>query len=184
MPAFIEYADHTVLLMIQNHLHTPFLDLFFTFYTQLGNLGFLWIAVSLLLLFHAKTRRAGLLALFSMAVGLIGANLILKHLFSRPRPWLVVDGLTPLIAPPDPNSFPSGHTCAAFAAAGAWWKTFSNWKIKSFFVALAILMGFSRLYVGIHFPSDVLAGALIGLFSSQIAWILYRRAQQREVKLP
>lgn len=84
-------------------------------------------------------------------------------------------GLVPLIAENDPNSFPSGHTCAAFAAAGAWCRTLPRRWMKRAAVALAALMGFSRLYVGVHFPSDVLAGLCVGLLSSALAWLLWRR---------
>lgn len=181
---WIQNADNTILLLIQNHLHVSFLNGFFIFYTQLGNLGILWIVLSLLLLLRPKTRRAGLLALLSMLVGLLCTNVILKNLVARPRPWLVVEGLAPLMTPPDPNSFPSGHTCAAFASAGAWWRTFPRLRFRLLAVTLAVLMGYSRLYVGLHFPTDVLAGAIVGLFSSFAAWMLYRRGVEKGVRLP
>ena len=73
------------------------------------------------MLIFPKTRRAGLLALLAMALGFLCTNVVLKHLVARPRPWLVVEGLIHLVAEDDPHSFPSGHTCAAFAAASVWW---------------------------------------------------------------
>ena len=73
---------------------------------------------------------------------------------ARPRPWLDVAGLVPLIQEPDPNSFPSGHTCAAFAAASAWWRALPRRWMRWTGLVLAVCMGLSRLYVGVHYPSD------------------------------
>ena len=67
------------------------------------------------------------------------------------------------------------NAMAAFAAAGAWCRTLPRRWMKRAAVALAALMGFSRLYVGVHFPSDVLAGLCVGLLSSALAWLLWRR---------
>ena len=88
---------------------------------------------------------------------------------------LTVEGLTPLIAEHDPNSFPSGHTSASFAAASAWCRTLPRRWMGVTAVVLAALMGFSRLYVGVHFPSDVLAGVLVGLFCGWLACLLWQR---------
>ena len=81
----------------------------------------------------------------------------------------------PLVAEHDPNSFPSGHTCAAFAAASAWCRTLPRRWMKVTAVVLAALMGFSRLYVGVHFPSDVLAGMAVGLLCGWLACLLWRQ---------
>lgn len=163
--------DGGVLLWIQEHLRGPVQDAVVSFYTTLGNAGLLFIALAVVVLFFRKTRRAGVTALLAMAVGFVCTNLILKNLVARPRPWLDVVGLVPLIRESDPNSFPSGHTTAAFAFGFALWRTAPREWMKWAALAAAILMGFSRLYVGVHYPSDVLAGVLIGWVS---AWIAYR----------
>ena len=103
----------------------------------------------------------------------------LKHLVERTRPWLVVEGLIPLIAEGDPNSFPSGHTTAAFAAGVVWWKTLPWTWGRVGALALAVLMGCSRLYVGVHFPSDVLAGAAVGALCALAALALWRGIAER-----
>lgn len=154
--------DAGALLWLQETVRTPLLTAFFSFYTQLGNVGLLWIALSALMLCHPKTRRAGFCALLALLLGLLCTNVCLKHLFQRTRPWLVVEGLIPLVAEHDPNSFPSGHTTAAFAAGLVWARTLPwRWSRVAALV-LAVLMGFSRLYVGVHFPTDVLTGAVVG----------------------
>lgn len=167
--------DGAVLLWIQEYLRGPVQDAVMVLYTTLGNAGALFIAAAVLMLCFKKTRKAGIAALLALAVGFACTNLILKHLVARPRPWLDVAGLIPLIAEHDPNSFPSGHTTAAFAFAGAVWFTASKKWLKWAALIAAVLMGFSRLYVGVHYPSDVLAGVLIGLLSGWAAWRLCKR---------
>ena len=168
-------ADGGALLWIQDTLRCAFLDPVLTVYTRLGNAGLLWIVLSLLLLLFPKTRKAGFVSLVAMLLGLLCTNVALKHMVGRTRPWLVVEGLTALVAEHDPNSFPSGHTCAAFAAASAWCRTLPRRWMKITAVVMAALMGFSRLYVGVHFPTDVLAGMAVGLFCGWLAWLLWKR---------
>ena len=168
-------ADGAALLWIQEALRCTVLDPFFQFYTKLGDVGMLWIVLSLLMLCTKRTRRAGLLGLCAIVVGFLCTNVALKHLFSRTRPWLVVTGLVPLVAEHDPNSFPSGHTCAAFAAALTWRHTLPRRWMRNTGLVLAVLMGFSRLYVGVHFPTDVLVGGAVGaLCALLVLWICAR----------
>lgn len=171
----VQAIDSSILLWIQEVLRFEWLNKAMILYTKAGNSGLLWIFISVFLLCFKKTRRAGILALLAMLLGLCLNNFLLKTIFARPRPWLTVPELLPLIEPPDPHSFPSGHTCAAFAAAGVWFHTFSKrWeRIAALFAA--ILMGFSRLYVGVHYPSDVLAGVCTGLFCAYLILMLDKR---------
>ena len=169
--------DGQLLVAIQG-LHTAWLDPVVSFYTKLGDAGLLWIAFSLAMLFHKSTRRAGALALCAMILGLLATNLTIKPLVERPRPWLVWP-IAPLVAEDDPNSFPSGHTCAAFAAAMAWVRTLPRRGERIFVAALAVGMGLSRLYVGVHYPSDVLAGAVIGSLCAWVVWKVYQILKER-----
>ena len=161
-----------VLLWIQEAVRQPWLDPLVEWYTSLGNAGLLWIALSVGMLCYRPTRRAGALALAAMALGLLCTNVVLKHLVGRVRPWVDVAGLVPLVYEPDPNSFPSGHTCAAFAAGLCWARTLPGKRGRILAVVLAVCMGLSRLYVGVHYPSDVLAGALVGAGCAWAAWRL------------
>jgi membrane-associated phospholipid phosphatase len=170
--AWIQWIDSEALLFLQETLRFDWLSQLMEGYTTLGDKGLMWIVLALGLLCFKQTRKAGVLALVAMLFGLIGTNLILKNLVARPRPWLVVDGLLPLMSPPDPNSFPSGHTCAAFAFAGTMCRGLKWRWAKVTAVMAALLMGFSRLYVGLHFPTDVLMGMCVGLLCSQAAWYL------------
>ena len=174
MPDWIQAVDSAILLFFQEVLRLELLNPLVVFYTHLGDAGLMWIVLSLVMLFFPKTRRAGILALCAMALGLVCNNWMLKHLVQRSRPYLVVTGLVPLVPPPDPNSFPSGHTCAAFASAITWLRTLPQRWMKGTGVALAVLMGLSRLYVGVHFPSDVLVGGLVGSLCACLVYALAR----------
>lgn len=169
--------DGNILLWIQEWLRQPWLTPTVALYTKLGDAGMLWIALSLILLCFPKTRRAGLVSLLAMALGLLCTNVVLKHLVARTRPWLTVEGLTPLVTENDPNSFPSGHTTAAFAAALAWWHTLPGRRMRAAALCMAVLMGLSRLYVGVHFPSDVLVGGIVGAACGVLAWQIAKRAR-------
>ena len=135
--------------------------------------GLLWIVLSLAMLLYRPTRKAGALALCAMILGLLVTNITIKPLISRPRPWLDWP-IVPLVTEKDPNSFPSGHTCAAFAAGLSWMRALP-WKWGRIAApALAVMMGLSRLYVGVHYPTDVLVGAVIGTLCALAAWKLYQ----------
>jgi len=178
LPDFLLELDGAVLLWIQEYLRGPLTDAFFIFYTMLGNLGLVWLVLSVVMLFFKRSRRAGITALLALAVGFACTNIILKPLVHRTRPWLVVEGLTALVAEHDPHSFPSGHTAAAFAAACAW-RPYLPKRWGNTALVFAALMGFSRLYVGVHFPTDVLCGAMIGVLSGWLASRLVINKEER-----
>ena len=170
--------DGQLLLAIQN-TRMDWLDPVVAVYTKLGDAGLLWIGLSALMLCWKPTRKAGLLALLAMALGMLVTNVTVKPLVERPRPWLDVPGLTALVNEPDPNSFPSGHTCSAFAAALAWAPALPKRWMGVCGLALAAAMGLSRLYVGVHYPSDVLAGCIIGCLCALAARALWTHFEKR-----
>ena len=182
MSEFVTALDGSALLWIQEHLRVPWLNGAVSVYTSLGNAGLLFLAAALLLLFFPKTRRSGIAALLAVVIGFVCTNLLLKNLVARPRPWLDVAGLTFLVTENDPNSFPSGHTCAAFAFAVGVWRTAPKRWMGWAALVMAVLMGLSRLYVGVHYPSDVLAGALVGALAGlAAAWTVSRSGRRREI---
>ena len=136
MLEWIQALDAGALLWIQETVRLEFLNPVVECYTTLGNGGLLWIALSLALLCWKPTRRAGAASLLALLLGFLCTNVVLKNLVQRPRPYTVVEGLIPLLTSADPNSFPSGHTCAAFAAGLAWvrtlpWRWARDWGINS-----------------------------------------------------
>ena len=173
MPEFIQRFDEQVLVWIAQHVRSGLLDPLMKVYTQLGDAGMLFIALGLVLLLFKSTRKAGFSALCAMIIGLVVVNFTIKPLVSRPRPWLVIQNFVNLVPEKDPNSFPSGHTNAAFAFALAVCMSAPKRWMKITAVCMAVVMGLSRLYVGVHFPSDVLVGALIGALCGLAgAWVV------------
>ena len=168
--------DGALLLAIQQ-LHQPWLDPVVAWFTKLGDGGMVWIALSLAMLCWRPTRKAGVMGLMAMILGSLCTNVVLKHLVARPRPWLDLP-LVPLVVERDPNSFPSGHTCAAFAAGLAWAGALPR-KWGALAAVSAVCMGLSRLYVGVHYPTDVLAGAVIGTLCAWAARESYQTYAER-----
>lgn len=175
MFASLSPLEWPILLWFQNVLRNPVTDPIVSFFTHLGDSGLLFIVLTLLLLLHPKTRRAGFAAACALVFSLLFTNVLLKNIFQRPRPWLDCAGLVPLVTERDPNSFPSGHTSAAFAfALGSLRELPKRW-MKAAAVVLAALMALSRLYVGVHYPSDVLAGFVVGDLAGLCGWLLAKQ---------
>lgn len=165
--------DANILLFIQEYLRVDWMTPFWKFVTFLGDVGWFWIALSVLLLIPKKTRKLGIACLISLVIGTIITNVVLKNLVARTRPYEVVQGLHLLINPQSDFSFPSGHSCASFAVAMVLCRNASKvWGRLA--VVLASFIAFSRLYVGVHYPSDVIAGILIGIFSAWITIVISR----------
>lgn len=155
--------DGAVLLWIQENLRADWLTPLMQFITHLGGLGKIWIAISLVLLCFKKTRQAGWAGLFGLLFSLLVNNLILKNLFTRTRPYEVVEGLLLLGERATDYSFPSGHTGSSFAVAIAIFHTLGKGKARWLLILLAAVMAFTRLYIGIHYPTDILGGMITGI---------------------
>lgn len=166
--------DGKCLLWIQEVIRQEWMTPFWKFVTWLGDGGWFWIAVSLALFVSEKTRRAGITALIALGIGALCTNVILKNAVARTRPYEVVEGLKILIAKPTDFSFPSGHTTASFAVALVIARMFPK-KYGVPAVILAALVAFSRLYLGVHYPTDVLAGFLVALAGSTLSVWLVRK---------
>ena len=179
MPEVIQRFDEQALVWIAQNIRNGLLDPVMKLYTQLGNAGLLFIALGLALLLFKSTRKAGFSALCAMLIGLVVVNFTIKPLMARERPWLVIQGFVNLVEEKDPNSFPSGHTNAAFAFAIALCMTAPKRWMKIAAVCAAAVMGLSRLYVGVHFPSDVLVGAVIGSLCGLLGVLVVKIAWER-----
>ena len=150
----------TVLHFFQS-IRSETLDAAVLFFSSLGNLGGIWIAMAAGLLLLPAYRRAGLCVSAALAIDFVTVNLILKPLFGRERPCELFQAQDMILACLSDHSFPSGHTAAAFAAATALF--LCRKKAGAAALVFAFLMGLSRLYLFVHFPTDVLAGAAIGV---------------------
>lgn len=159
-------------------IHTPLLDKILAFITSLGNAGIIWIVLAVVLLILPKTRKTGIIVAAALLMDLILCNLILKNLVARVRPYDVNTAIAILIKKPLDFSFPSGHTAASFAAMTA---LFLAKKKKAWIAALilAVLIAFSRLYFYVHYPTDVLGGAVVGILSGIIGYTIVEKIDKR-----
>ena len=176
---FLINLDGNLLLWIQEYIRQDWMDGFWKVITAFGDSGIFWIALSILLLIPKQTRRIGITALAALAIGALITNIALKPLIGRTHPYEVIDGLVTLIGKQSDDSFPSGHTCASFAAAGVYWRMMPR-KYGIPLLIFAALIAFSRLYVGVHYPSDVLGGLLIGLFAAWAAWRIQENLSEKK----
>lgn len=158
--------DFTVLDWVQAHLRCGFLDTVMPIVTALGELGAVWILLCLLLLIRRDTRRAGVAMAIALALDVLFCNVILKNLIARPRPFALRPEVPLLIRPPAGFSFPSGHAAASFAGAGA--MLFTKQRGRWIALVLAAAIALSRIYLYVHYPSDVVCGALLGLLCGSL----------------
>lgn len=152
-------------------IRTPFLDILMPL---ISNGVILWFLLTAFLLFRKKTRQAGFIVLAAILMDIILCNLIMKNVFQRVRPYDVNTAVTLLVKRSTDFSFPSGHTALSFAAAcGLWFSgVLEKWRIPAF--VLACLIAFSRLYLYLHYPTDILAGAAVGIFCGWASYRLFR----------
>ena len=141
--------------------HNPVLDALAVFLNYAGEHGEIWIAFTLLLLLFRRTRKAGCAMATALVLYLVAGDCLLKPLFARPRPCDLNTSITMLVARPHGHSFPSGHTASGVAAAYALW--LQNRKLGAPALVLAAFIAFTRLYLYVHFPTDVLGGAVLGI---------------------
>lgn len=155
-------------------MQTPVGDAVMCFITKLGNAGMIWIVLAVILLLIPKTRKTGIIILAALCIDLVVCNGILKNLFARIRPCDVNTQIQLLIARPDDFSFPSGHTAASFAAVAALYFSGERklWKPA---LVLACLIAFSRLYLYVHYPTDILGGILVGIAAGYIGYAMNQK---------
>ena len=165
-----------ILDWIQANLRCGALDVLMPALSWTCNHGEIWIVLAAVLLAVKRYRRQGLAVGCALVTDLVLCNLILKPLVGRVRPF-VVHPVELLVPPPTDTSFPSGHTAASFAAVFALKASGSPlWKPA---LAVAVAMAFSRLYLYVHWPSDVLFGALVGAAAGFIGAWMARRMRRR-----
>ena len=166
--------DHAILLYIQEHWRTDYLTPLMKASSLFVNIGIVWILLSIILICIKRTRMIGIMTLTSLAFCICINNIFVKHLVARARPFDTYSDLVPLIKKPTDYSFASGHTTASFAAAGILAR-FLQRPLSVLIVVFAVLVAFSRLYLGVHYPTDVLCGMVIGILGSTFIYIMFKR---------
>ncbi len=173
MATLLKTIDINILRMIHEYSQNSIFDQVMPMITFLGNKGIIWILLCIVLFTQKKYRRIAAFALFALILSTVMGEGILKYLFHRTRPFLEVEDIKILVEKPLSYSFPSGHTASSFAVAGVIARTIERYKISV--MVLAGLMAFSRLYLFVHYPSDVLGGMILGLSCAKIALMFYKK---------
>ncbi|MBO5372212.1 MAG: phosphatase PAP2 family protein [Lachnospiraceae bacterium] len=160
--------EGNILLWIQEYVRADWLNPIVNFITNLGNAGWFWLLLLAAMLFFKKTRKTGITGLIAMLIGFIITNVCLKNLVARVRPYEVIEGLEYITKTPSDWSFPSGHSTASMAASVVLFCKLPK-KYGVPVLVLGILISLSRLYVGVHYPTDVIVGMLVGWFGAFMA---------------
>lgn len=166
-----------MLLFIQENIRNPYLDPIFKAITHMGDGGIIWIVLTLIMLCFKKTRYAGICSGIALLGVFFFNNQLLKKLFNRTRPYETINDLICIVSPAVDASFPSGHTCTGFAFVAATYGLVQK-KYSYFLLLLASLIAFSRLYVGIHYPTDVLGGVVVGILIGLLAKQITKRKKK------
>ncbi len=165
-----------ILDFIRETFSCKFLDYFFVAVTTLSNKGIFWIILALVLLCFKKTRKTGICLGVVLLIGEILGNQILKKLFERPRPYTVNPDVTLIIDKLSSFSFPSGHSRCAVECSIAIFANNKKWGIAA--IVLAVLTCLSRMYLYVHYPTDVLAGAALGVIDGLLAVFIVKKAYE------
>ena len=163
--------DHSILQWIINNVRNPLFDFLMPIITMFGDAGIFWIACSVVMMVFPKTRKTGFAMGLALLMGLLLCNLTLKPLIARPRPYVFFTDIEMYLTDGESDfSFPSGHTIASFEAATA--LLIGNKKLGIPAMILAVLIAFSRLYLCVHYPTDVLASVVLGVGLALLATFL------------
>ena len=166
-----------ILNLIQG-LRTSFGDFVVPLISSLGNAGVLWILLTVVLLLVPKKREVGMILLFALLVDLLLCNILIKPLVARVRPYDVNTAIRLLVDKPVDYSFPSGHTAASFASVAALYLAGEK-RLWKWALAAAVLIAFSRMYLYVHYPTDVLGGIAVGVLAGYLGFRLQRGLKSR-----
>jgi undecaprenyl-diphosphatase len=161
MISLINNIDINILYFIRESFSNPVMDKLMVIITNLGDKGFIWIVIGVILLAQRKYRKIGFILLIALLINAIMGEVIIKNIVQRPRAFITYPDINIIIKPPSSYSFPSGHTASSFAAAVVIGYYIKNWRAMAY--TFASLIAFSRLYLFVHYPSDILAGILLGV---------------------
>jgi len=167
----INSVDNYILYVIRKYIKNKYLDKLMPFTTRLGNLGLIWIIMALVLMLDKPYRAIGSSVILTLIIGTALGEGVVKHIVRRVRPCKYKN-YNLLIATPITYSFPSGHALSSFAVAEVLSMSFHQYKF--IFMGLAFLIAFSRLYLDVHYPTDVIAGIIIGILCSKLIFIIIK----------
>lgn len=173
----IQQLDFSILDWILANLRCDFLDYLMPLVTLYAEHGILLIGIGVVLLIFRSHRVCGAAVLSGLTGGLLIGNLFLKNLIARARPCWINTDVSMLVSVPTDYSFPSGHTLHCFIVATV--LMYYDKRLGVPALVMAVLVGFSRLYLYVHFPTDVIAGAAIGIGIGILTVIIFKQIRNR-----
>jgi undecaprenyl-diphosphatase len=180
---FLIHLDRQLFIFINHLPHNDTLNSFFAFLSGIGSWGIIWILIAMYFFVweEIKDRKRLFALIFAISVDIILVEIFLKNYIHRLRPFYTIPEIFDIYGSPSSFSFPSGHTTIAFAAAYILGK--NNRRLSFFYYFLAFLIAFSRVYLGKHYPVDVVAGTalglIIGFLSTRLADYLWSRGGKK-----
>lgn len=168
---YLKRLDRIVLDWINVSIRNKTFDKIMPMITAAGNLGIVWIVISVLLMTKVDYRSLGKMILVALLITTVVGEGMIKNIFRRKRPFYNDEEKELLISRPITYSFPSGHTASSFAVAAVFIKTENSASLV--IIALASLIAFSRVYLGVHYPSDVIGGGIVGFFCGILTVLLF-----------
>lgn len=176
----INWFDSTTMAWVQHHLRSGIGDGVFTAITYLGESGAIWIFLAGWLCYKKRTRRCGICMLSAIAAGFLVGELTLKNIICRPRPYVSFPEYTKLLVFPSGYSFPSGHSSSSFAGAVVLFGFSKKWGAPA--LVLAALIAFSRVYLFVHWPIDILCGSLLGILCALTVLWANRKLESKQLR--
>ncbi len=168
----LQRIDIKLLNLLNKRFRYVLLDRIMPMVTALGNGGLVWIIISIYMISNDNYKIQGYMIITSLIVTTIIGEGIIKHLIKRTRPFIDLIENKLLISKPITYSFPSGHTASSFAAAGIFLAMDNKFSILV--IILASLIAFSRVYLNVHYPTDVVTGVILGLLCSRLVIAIFQ----------
>lgn len=167
-----------ILIWIQENIRNNWLTILMKGISLLSNMGIMWIVLAALFLIVKKTRKEGVTLAIGLILHVIVCNVLLKNIVARPRPYTEVEGLVSLIGKLSDYSFPSGHTVVTFMGATVLYKKFPKYIGITAFI-WAVITGFSRMYLGVHYLTDILGGGILGIILGYVVVLIVQKLDRK-----
>lgn len=177
----INIFDNYILFVINKYIQNKYLDKLMPVVTSMGNLGIIWIIMAIALILDKPYREIGDVVILTLIISTIVGEGIVKHIIRRVRPCNQKNSLNILISKPMSYSFPSGHTLSSFAVAEVLSMYFTEYKL--IFMIIAFLIALSRIYLYVHYPTDVIAGIILGILCSKLIFIILQEGFMEKVAI-
>jgi undecaprenyl-diphosphatase len=177
----INKFDNYILCAIKKYVQNKYLDLLMPIITSMGNLGVIWIMIAAIILIDNKHRLTGYMVIFTLIISTIIGEGIIKNIVRRVRPCNHYNNVSILISRPLSYSFPSGHTLSSFAVAEVLSMDYAQYRF--IFMGIAVFIALSRLYLYVHYPTDIVASVILGTLCSKLIFIILQAGYIQKIHL-